>query len=247
MKKSFSRGAQWIASGGSMPPNHLGRRLGIWFFCIVLLAGIVFYAFVAYRLTHLFAARSAQQLADSAAMLKPENYVPAGIYLARLMQSDPSLWRAESGEVLPDWLPPQLGRVHLWEPTITPNASTWMWGGGGDDDLGSAGYQIEIDSKASSATEVAYVLSYGCSASLDGKFPARGGEYRFTIPKCDHLGEDEFVTLGLAELTRRANAYAAGTETNVYGDDPLLLRQRLLSRHRAVAAKLGLLSSGRQP
>jgi hypothetical protein len=187
--------------------------------------------FAAHRIDKAQSARRDQFNADGAAMLLPQNYKPAGIYMARLMQSDPKLWDSDPGSWLPDWLPAELGSVHLNEISVAPGTCWLQWGGGGDDILGNEGYSVSLDSNASTDSRAAYVLEYGGSRGA--------GTYKFTIAKSDHIDEEEFVRRGLAEIDREQAAFAAGTEVNVYNNDPAYMRKQLLSQHPTIAAKLG--------
>jgi hypothetical protein len=196
-------------------------------------------AFLIYRVNHVFDVRNNQQLADSAAMVLPQNFKPAAIYLARLVQSDPSFWTSDGPNDPPDWLPPELGSLHQHELAISRAGASSNWGGGGDDDLGPCGFNLQPDTQANTDSSAAYILSYGSPASLDGKYPARGGEYHFSIVKTDHIGEEEFVKRGLAEIAREESVFATGTEANLYSNNPVYMRQRLLSQHPAVATQLG--------
>jgi hypothetical protein len=214
---------------------------------VVVLAVIGCPAFFIYRLSHAFDALNNQQLADSAAILQPPIYKPAGLYLARLMQSQRSLWDRDD-TIDPDWLPAELGSVHLHEFTMGASACSLVWGGGGDDDLGRSGFDLERDPTASTTSGNAYVLSYGCAqGSLDGRYPPKTGEYRFTIAKTDHIDEEEFVRRGLAEIAREQAAFASGTEFNVYNYNPDYMRKQLLAQHPAIAARLGYAVPATQP
>jgi hypothetical protein len=207
------------------------RKIAKWiaftFLTLVLLViGVV--GFGMYRVAHFFKQHQAFLNADAAAMQLPANYKPAEMYLARLMQSDPALWKSDDGDP-PDWLPPELGKLNPHEFTASLGGCA-IGGGGGFDDF--FGYHLDPDAGASTASESGFVLRYLGQQNeivLDN----------FAIAKSNHIEEDELVKSALAELAHRQAAFANGSQPNLYGDDPVVDRKRLLAQHPAIAAKLG--------
>jgi hypothetical protein len=191
----------------------------------VAVGAIVFWGV---RVTWALHKHFAQLNADGAEMQRPENFKPAELYLARMMQSDPGLWKSELDEP-PDWLPPELGKLNAHVCDVSSDGCA-IGGGGGFDDF--FGYHLDRDSETSTDSRSGFVLTYL------GQGPDRVLD-RFTISKTDHLDEDEVVKSALAELARRQTAYANGSRPNLYGDDPVADRKRLLSQHPTIAAKLG--------
>lgn len=206
------------------------QTVSMWVFISFLCCAIAFVVFLAFRFNRVMNERPNQCAIDSAAMQRPENYKPAELYLARLMQSDPKFWRSDDPEFDVDWLPPELGKLHLHEIAISREECTLLWGGGGDDQIAFS-LQLHFDPKSSTDSASAYDLSFGG--------PKCSGSDHFMVAKSDHIDELEFVKRGLAELAREQAAFAAGTEVNVNGEDPVANRQRLLSQHPAIAAQLG--------
>jgi hypothetical protein len=196
------------------------------FLALVLLV-VGFVGFGMYRVARFFKLHQAFLNADASAMQNPANYKPAELYLARLMQSDPALWKSENGDP-PDWLPPELGRLDPHEFSISLGSCA-IGGGGGLDDF--FGCHLDPDPDGNTTSKVGFVLTYlgqGPEIVLD----------RFAIAKTDHIEEDEFVKSALAELARRQAAFANGSQPNLYGDNHIVDRRRLLTQHPAIAAKL---------
>ena len=168
----------------------------------------------------------------AAAMQRPENYVPAELYLARLWQSDPKLMHSDSDVSPPDWTPPEIGRLQPHYFNVGDGFS--IDGGGGMID--SFGYELAPDRAASDQSMNAYTLTYRNDDHGDRVLD------HFTIPASERLTEEEFVKLGLAELSRREAAIKSGNPL-VFGGDPLSDRQRLLRQHPGVAGRLGVEAS----
>jgi hypothetical protein len=165
--------------------------------------------------------------AEKVEMQRPENYKPAERYLARLMQSDPALWKSDDRSP-PDWLPPEVGKMNPNGFYGSQDCFSVGSGGGIDDFFGYHMYRAQ---PAPGSVAALFTLNF-----VDGKELAID---QFTLPTTDHIDELEFVKSALAELARRQTAFANGSQANPYDDDPAADKARLLAQHPAIAAKLG--------
>ena len=94
----------------------------------------------------------------------------------------------------------------------------------------SFGIELTPDPAASGNGFNAYTLTYqddNGERQLD----------QFKIPALERLSEEEFVRLGLAELSRREVA-AKSKSPVVFADDPVGDRRRLLAQHPEIAHQL---------
>jgi hypothetical protein len=167
------------------------------------------------------------------ALIQPENYKPAAVALARLVQTDPVLLKADGGGILPDWTPPELGRLGPLEITIQSDGG-YMTTTGGLAEF--TGYKVELDKSKSTATTSEWTLILAGIQVSDNEV------YHFSLQKTDCYTEDELVRSALAELDRRKAARAAGTDLAIAPDqdDPNLDRRKLLFEHPSIATKMGL-------
>jgi hypothetical protein len=186
------------------------------------------------RMLYFFKQQNTAFNAARTAMQKPENFKAAGHYLARLMQSDPAMWKSDWLNNPPDWLPPELGKLDPHYCDVDAQLSVCGGGGGFIDFFGYHLWKVKDESIGSLSTfELSYLGAGSKDVTLD----------RFTIASDDRIEEDEFVKSAMLELDRRQKAFAAGTQMNLYGDNPLADRQRLLAQHPAIAQKLGLIAT----
>jgi YD repeat-containing protein len=170
---------------------------------------------------------------SQAEMVMPENFKPAELVLARMCQSDPHLFEADPDGLPPDWTPPEIGKLLPHYITIKPDEARVDMGGGFIDNYN---YILQRDVAHSDAKNNVWVLTY---TGQDYRVSERVLD-RITLAATDHIDEDELVRKGLAELDRRKTAFATGEELNIYGDDPVDDRARLLSQHSRIAKQLGL-------
>jgi hypothetical protein len=209
-------------------PMPLYVRIPLAALALTVIISVGWIILTAYRVHRFFHDQNAAIKSAADAMQRPENYKPAELYLARLVQSDPAIWKSDTAEP-PDWLPPELGKLQPHDADIAPDLAV-LGGGGGFIDF--FGYHLWRgpslpDAKSSSFT-LHYIGDQG-DVTLD----------QFTLRAADHIDEPELVKSALAELSRRQTAFANGSQLNIYGDDPAADRIRLLSQHPALAAQLG--------
>lgn len=169
-------------------------------------------------------------------LARPENYKPAAIALARLCETDPKLLDPGMNEQPPDWTPPELGKLGPLEIDVE-NDTAFLSTTGGLDEFN--GYRLDLDKEACDSKNNAWVLTFDGLSPMN-QTPA----YHFSIPKNDGYTEVELVKAGLAELSRRKAAEAAGTDLALGGgENPDVIRNRFLWQHHPIAVRLGLLPS----
>ena len=162
---------------------------------------------------------------------RPENYKPAAVAMARLMNTDPAQLKVDQSAVVPNWTPIEIGRLGPVELGIEFKLATMSTTGGLDE---FTGYRVERDLARSTDSED------GFSLTVDFGLPQPAATYSFSIPKGQGYTEEELVRGGLSELDRRRSARAAGTDPAIYDmGDPVADRERLLKQHPQIAKRLG--------
>ena len=166
-------------------------------------------------------------------LARPENYKPAAIAMARLMNTEPALLRVEDRQLLPNWTPPEIGKLGPLDLIVRFDVAAMSTTGGLDE---FNGYRVERDAEYSTDKTDGFKLT------VDFGFPKPVTTYSFGIPKDQGYTEEELFRGGLAELDRRIAARAARTDPAVsYGmDDPVADRRRLIEQHSEIAKSLGL-------
>lgn len=165
-------------------------------------------------------------------LAKPENYKPAAIAMARLLNTDPRLLAADRDKRPPNWTPPEIGRVGPLYIVFSIDVVSMSTTSGLAE---FNGYQVERDKANSTIDDDAFVLNFD---PLDGS----KGRYAFSIPKGEGYTEEELVRGGLAELDRRIAGRATRTDPAITYDvsNPIADRRRLLSQHPQTAKQLGM-------
>lgn len=149
-----------------------------------------------------------------AAVTAPGGYEPAAVALAKLCQSDPSLF-SDHDVFRPAWSPPELTALKPSSVDVDPDGARVEFGGG----FHHFGYILSLDKESSTDAANMWVLSF-YSEGAKGRMLQR-----FSLDKSERLSPTEFVDRCMAEYHRRAS------DRGKFDDRDVRARLKLLLKH----------------